>query len=112
MLATFQLVPLAATLLLHPVADADPPPPEAALVAPAPLLAPREYNWTFSFRQQPYGIEQYGPVATYRRNTHLIWRNRAHQLPATVPVLILIALAAIALPLGLLVLARRPKAPK
>jgi len=107
-----QLLPLASTLLAHPLAAADPPPSAATSAAPSVVTAPCEYKWTFSFRQHIYGIEQYGPVATYKRNTLLIWRNRAHLLPVTVPGLIVIAAILIVLPGGLYLLIKRSRAPK
>jgi hypothetical protein len=107
-----QLLLLTAMLLAHPVAAADPLPSVATPAAPALVTAPCEYKWTFSFRKHSYGIEQYGPVATYKRNTLFICRNQAHLLPVTVPGLIVIAAIIIALPVGLFLRTRCSQPPK
>ncbi|HSH95827.1 MAG TPA: hypothetical protein VK968_16905 [Roseimicrobium sp.] len=51
----------------------------------APIVAPTEYDWTFSCRGGRYGLQQFGPVAIYPRNAHIIWRNRAYRIPLPVP---------------------------
>jgi hypothetical protein len=102
MLRTLQLLCVAATLLVHPLAAADTSLPAVASAGASGLIAPREYKWTFSFRGYHYGIEQYGAVASYPRNTSIIWRNRAHLIPLTVPGVIVIAGMAATLPIALL----------
>ena len=95
-----QFVTAAATLLLHPLVAGDAPTP--ASPSPAPVIAPCEYDWTFFYRQHRFGIQQYGPVATYRRNTLLIWRSRAHLVPVSVPGSVAIVGIVVVLPIGLL----------
>ena len=94
----------AATLLGHPLVAGDALPPVPAAPTSAPVIAPCEYDWTFFYRQHRYGIQQYGPVATYRRNTLLIWRSRAHLIPVSVPGVVAIVGIGVVLPVGLLFL--------
>lgn len=63
----------------------------------APIVAPKEYDWTFFYKGMSYGLEQYGPVSIYPRNTHLIWRSRAHRIPVTVPGVVVIALCGVSM---------------
>jgi len=44
---------------------------------------------------------QYGPVAIYSRNTHVIWRNRAYRIPVIVPWALLITASVIVAPFGI-----------
>ena len=82
----------AATLLVLSLAAGDAQPPVlAASPSAAPVIAPCEYDWTFFYGQHHYGIQQYGPVAAYRRNTLLIWRSRAYLIPVTAPWALAIA---------------------
>ena len=97
-----QFVTAAATLLLHPLVAGDAPTPIPASPSPAPVIAPCEYDWTFFYRQRRFGIQQYGPVATYRRNTLLIWRSRAHLIPVSGPGVVAIVGIGVVLPVGLL----------
>jgi hypothetical protein len=97
-----QLLTAAATLLVNPLAAGDARTPAPASPTPAPVIAPCEYDWIFFYRQQCYGIQQYGPVATYRRNTLLIWRSRAHLIPVSVPGVVAIVAIVLVLPVGLL----------
>ena len=97
-----QFVTAAATLLGHPLVAGDALPPVPAAPTSAPAIAPCEYDWTFFYRQHRYGIQQYGPVATYRRNTLLIWRSRAHLVPVSAPGSVAIVGIVVVLPIGLL----------
>jgi hypothetical protein len=110
MLTILHLLPVAAALLVPRLAIAAASSPAPASPGPPFVRAPCEYKWTVCFRQYHYGIEQYGPVATYRRNTLLIWRNQAHVIPVTVPGLIVIVGMVVALPLGLFYLISRSPA--
>jgi hypothetical protein len=75
----------------------------------APIVAPTEYNWTFSCRSGRYGLQQFGPVAIYPRNTHLIWRNRAYQIPVTVPWALVITTFVVFAPFGFIAFRKRGK---
>jgi len=44
---------------------------------------------------------QYGPVAIYSRNMHVIWRNRAYRIPVTVSWALLITASVIVAPFGI-----------
>ena len=59
------------------------------------LAARREYSWTFdrtnSFGRGRYGLQQWGPVGPYSRNTLIIWRSKAHRIPVTAPWALVIA---------------------
>src|SRR6266850_4602424 len=97
-----QFLTAAATLLVHPLVAGDGLPPVPAAARSAPVIAPCEYDWTFFCRQHRYGIQQYGPVATYRRNTLLIWRSRAHLIPVSAPGVVAIVGIVAVLAVGLL----------
>ena len=69
--------------------------PSASPTTGTEIVAPCEYrwgfDWTFSYGRGRYGLEQYGPVAVYPRNTLVIWHSRAHRIPVTVPWAVFIA---------------------
>src|ERR1041385_3365675 len=67
--------------------ESSPPPAQTSTA----IVAPREYNWTFFYRGTRYGLEQYGPVAIYRRNTLVVLHSRAYRIPVTAPWAIFIA---------------------
>jgi hypothetical protein len=96
-----QFLTAAVTLLAHPLLARDALPSAPAAPSSTQVIAPREYDWTFFYRQHRYGVQQYGPVATYRRNTLLIWRSQAHLILVTVPGLVAIVGIVAVLPFGL-----------
>jgi hypothetical protein len=96
-----QFLTAAVIFLVHPLMARDALPSAPAAPSSTQVIAPREYDWTFFYRQHRYGVEQYGPAATYRRNTLLIWRSRAHLIPVTVPGLVAIVGIVAVLPFGL-----------
>ena len=58
---------------------------ESSAWAVASIIAHTEYDWTFLYHGTCYGLQQFGPVAIYPRNTHVIWHSRAYRIPVTVP---------------------------
>jgi hypothetical protein len=75
----------------------------------APIVAPTEYDWTFSCRGGRYGLQQFGPVAIYPRNAHIIWRNRAYRIPVTVPWALVITAFVFFAPFGFLAFRKKGK---
>ena len=67
-------------------------------------VAPTEYDWTLWYRGDRYGVQQFGPVAIYPRNAHLIWRNRAYRIPVSVPWGLAFTALVISTPMGMLAL--------
>ncbi len=88
-------------------AAADPGAPALSAPTAAPIVAPTEYDWTFFYRGTRYGLQQFGPVAIYPRNAHIIWRSRAYRIPVTVPWALVIAACIVFAPAGFIVLGKK-----
>jgi hypothetical protein len=77
---------------------------QSSASAAAFMIAPTEYDWTFFYHGSRYGLQQYGPVAIYHRNTVFIWHNMAHRSPVTVPWVLVITACIVIAPFGLIAL--------
>jgi hypothetical protein len=75
----------------------------------APIISPAEFDWTFYYRGRHYGLQQFGPVAIYPRNTHIIWRSRAYRIPVTVPWAVVIAGFVAFVPFGFIAFRKKGK---
>jgi hypothetical protein len=80
---------------------------ESSASAAASIIAPTEYDWTFLYHGTSYGLQQFGPVAIYPRNTHVIWHSRAYRIPVTVPWALVITACIVITPFGLIALRKK-----
>jgi hypothetical protein len=91
-------------VFLAATAAADSGAPASSASAAASIIAPTEYDWTFFYHGTRYGLQQYGPIAIYHRNTLVIWHSRAYRIPVTVPWVLVITACIVITPFGLIAL--------
>ena len=94
---------LFAVFIAVTTASGDSAPPAAPAPTNPAIVAPCEFHWRFTYRGKFYGLEQWGPVGIYRRNTLIIWKNMTHEIPMTWPWAFFIAACVVVAPVGFFV---------